>query len=77
MVDYSIRLIVPEIFLFLWALFIFAFDLGTKRKKPELLGYLTLGGIAATAVLLAIYKGGISKLFSSVPRLWQSGHLFQ
>jgi len=60
MPDYNLQLIIPEVFLFLWALFIIAFDLGTKRKNPKLLGYLAMGGVAFTGVLLYLYHGGIT-----------------
>lgn len=53
------ELLAPEIFLFLWALFIFTYDLGTKRRNPNELGYLTMAGLAITGLLLAIYNGGI------------------
>ncbi|SYZ74527.1 NADH-quinone oxidoreductase subunit N [Candidatus Zixiibacteriota bacterium] len=54
------ELLIPEIFLFIWALFLFVYDLGTKRKNPQSLGYLAMFGIAATAVLLALYHGGFA-----------------
>jgi NADH-quinone oxidoreductase subunit N len=60
MPDYNLRILIPEIFLFLWALFLFAFDLGTKRKNPRLIGYLGMFGVAVTAVLLYLFHGGIS-----------------
>jgi len=60
MPDYNLEILIPEIFLFLWALFIFAFDVGTKRKNSKLLGYLAMGGTAFTGVLLLLYHGGIS-----------------
>lgn len=60
MVDYNLKLIIPELFLFLWALFIFVFDLGTRRKKSDLIGYLTMAGLAIAAILLYNFHGGIS-----------------
>ena len=60
MTDVNLRILIPEIFLFLWALFIIAYDLGTKRKNPGQIGYLTLFGIAVTGVLLALFHGGNS-----------------
>ena len=60
MPDYNLKLIIPETFLFLWALFIFAFDLGTKRKNAKSIGYLAMGGVAITGVLLCLYHGGIT-----------------
>ncbi len=58
MPDYNLKLIVPEVFLFLWALFIIAFDLGTKRRKTALIGYLAMFGVAFTGLLLVVYHGG-------------------
>ncbi|UCD93652.1 MAG: NADH-quinone oxidoreductase subunit N, partial [Candidatus Zixiibacteriota bacterium] len=60
MPEYNLRILIPEIFLFLWALFLFAFDLGTRRKNPKLIGYLGMFGVAVTAVLLYLFHGGIS-----------------
>ncbi len=60
MPDINIRILVPEMFLFLWALFLFLFDLGTKRKNPKQIGYLAMIGVAATAVLLFFFHGGNS-----------------
>lgn len=60
MPDYNLKLIIPEVFLFLWAIFIFTYDLGTRRKDPKQIGYLAMGGVALAAILLYIYRGGIS-----------------
>jgi NADH-quinone oxidoreductase subunit N len=54
--DYT--LLIPEIFLFAWALFILIFDLVKRRKSPNLLGYLTMSGLAVTGILLALFHGG-------------------
>jgi NADH-quinone oxidoreductase subunit N len=60
MPDFNLRIMIPEIFLFLWALFIFAYDLGTRRKAPKQISYLTMLGIFLTAVLLFFFHGGRS-----------------
>lgn len=60
MPDYDLRILIPEVFLFLWALFIFSYDLGTRRKNPKLIGYLAMLGTALTAVLLYFFHGGSS-----------------
>nr|MBN2278624.1 NADH-quinone oxidoreductase subunit N [candidate division Zixibacteria bacterium] len=60
MPDYNLRLLVPEIFLFLWALFIIAYDVGTRRRNTRLIGYLAMGGTAFTALLLYLFHGGIT-----------------
>lgn len=67
MVNFNLSLIVPEVFLFLWSLFIFAYDLGTKRKNSDIIGYLSMIGLGITSILLAYYHGGITfgNMFSS------------
>jgi len=60
MPDYNLQLIIPEVFLFLWALFIIAYDLGTRRKHPHTIGYLAMGGVAITGVLIFVFYGGIT-----------------
>jgi len=60
MPDYNLKLIIPEVFLFLWALFIIAFDLGTRRRNSKLIGYLAMGGVAFTGILLSTYHGGFA-----------------
>ncbi len=58
MMTFDLQLIIPEVFLFVWALFIIAFDLGSKRHHSDTLGYLTLIGLGITALLLSVYHGG-------------------
>ncbi|MBN2225780.1 MAG: NADH-quinone oxidoreductase subunit N [candidate division Zixibacteria bacterium] len=60
MPDYNLRIIIPEIFLFCWAIVVILSDLGSKRKSPQTIGYLTMAGIAVTGVLLYFFRGGIS-----------------
>ncbi len=60
MPDYNLQLIIPEVFLFLWALFLIAYDLGTRRKNPHTIGYLAMGGLAITGVLIFVFYGGIT-----------------
>jgi len=65
--DYNLKLIIPEVFLFLWALAVIVFDVGTKRRKSDSVGYLTMAGLAVTGILLYNFHGGISfnNMFSS------------
>lgn len=65
--DYNLKLIIPEMFLFVWALVVIVFDIGVKRRKSDSVGYLTLAGLAVTAVLLYNFHGGVSfnNMFSS------------
>jgi NADH-quinone oxidoreductase subunit N len=59
MTGINYEILIPEIFLFVWALFIITLDLGTGRKNPKILGYLSLSGLAITGILLAFFHGGI------------------
>ncbi len=65
--DYNLKLIIPEMFLFLWALVVIVFDVGSKRRKSDSVGYLTMAGLVITAILLYNFHGGISfnNMFSS------------
>jgi len=45
--DMNFRLIVPELFLFLWSLFILFIDLGNQDKNPRRTGLLSLLGLMA------------------------------
>lgn len=58
--DYNLKLIIPEMFLFGWALFVIIFDVSSKRRNSDLVGYLTMAGLAITGVLLYNFHGGIS-----------------
>ncbi len=51
--EYHLQMMLPEIFLFLWALVIIAVDLITKRRSASLPGYLALVGLAFTGLILA------------------------
>ncbi len=66
---YDLKMMLPEIFLFLWALVVFTFDLLTNRKKETAIGYLTLVGILITGVLLAFtgYGRGFGNMFFNDP----------
>jgi len=60
MINFNLKIMLPEIFLFLWALVVIAYDLGTRRRHSRTIGYLTMFGIAVAGVLLALYHGGLS-----------------
>lgn len=64
--DYNIQAMLPEIFLFLWALVVFAFDVVSKRKSDSAVGYLTLIGLAITGILLFFTKYGMDAGMDSV-----------
>jgi len=43
----------PELFLFLWAAFIITFDLSTKRRSSQSIGYLAMLGVLITGFIMA------------------------
>ncbi len=67
--EYNIRLMAPEIFLFIWALFIFTFDVLTKRRSGQAVGYLALLGILISGFILALtgYGAGFGSMFFNDP----------
>ncbi|MDH4033903.1 MAG: proton-conducting transporter membrane subunit, partial [candidate division Zixibacteria bacterium] len=67
--DYSLRLMLPEIFLFLWSLVVILFDLITGRKKGDAVGYLTLAGLLICGGLLSVtgYGRGFGRMFFNEP----------
>ncbi|RKX24183.1 MAG: NADH-quinone oxidoreductase subunit N [Candidatus Zixiibacteriota bacterium] len=56
--EYNLRLMAPEIFLFLWALLIIAYDVLTKRKSETTAGYLALAGLMITGLILGFTGTG-------------------
>jgi len=67
--DYNLRMMLPEIFLFLWALMVFLFDLLTRRRRESAVGYLALIGLLIGGGLLAGtgYGRGFGRMFFSDP----------
>ncbi|GAI50579.1 unnamed protein product, partial [marine sediment metagenome] len=67
--EYSIRLMAPEIFLFLWALVVFTFDLVTRRKSGSAVGYLALAGLVICGGILSVtgYGRGFGVMFFNDP----------
>jgi NADH-quinone oxidoreductase subunit N len=67
--EYNLRMMLPEIFLFLWALVVFLFDLLSKRRSESAVGYLTLLGLLICGGLLATtgYGRGFGNMFFSDP----------
>lgn len=67
--EYNLQMMLPEIFLFLWALVVFTFDLLTKRKTGSAVGYLSLVGLLVTGFILSItgYGRGFSTMFFNDP----------
>ncbi|MDF1544654.1 MAG: NADH-quinone oxidoreductase subunit N [bacterium] len=66
---YSLKMMLPELFLFGWALVVIAFDLVSGRKKESAVGYLTLAGILIAGGLLAFtgYGRGFGNMFFNDP----------
>ena len=54
----NIELIIPQLFLFGWAILILIIDFFKKSNSREVLGYIALLGLAFTAFLTVISKSG-------------------
>jgi len=67
--EYNLRMMLPEIFLFLWALVVMTFDLVTKRKTGSAVGYLSLLGLLVTGFILNVtgYGRGFTTMFFNDP----------
>ncbi len=67
--DYNLRLMFPELFLFLWALVVITFDLATKRRREGAVGYLAMIGILITIGIWAFtgYGSGFGSMFFNDP----------
>ncbi|MCD6249630.1 MAG: NADH-quinone oxidoreductase subunit N [candidate division Zixibacteria bacterium] len=63
--EYSLRMMLPEIVLFLAALVVITFDVVTKRKSGTAVGYLAMGGLVLTAIVMATtgYGRGFGNMF--------------
>lgn len=63
--EYSLRIMLPEIILFLSALVVIAFDVLTKRKSGTAVGYMAMGALVLTGVVLAYtgYGNGFGNMF--------------
>jgi NADH-quinone oxidoreductase subunit N len=57
--DCNLWLMLPEIFLFLWALVVFTFDVVTKRKGEAAVGYIALAGLLITGLILGLVWTGV------------------
>ncbi|MEE8576238.1 MAG: proton-conducting transporter membrane subunit, partial [candidate division Zixibacteria bacterium] len=70
--EYNLWLMLPEIFLFVWALVVFTFDLVTKRRSESAVGYLALAGLVITGGILSFtdYGSGFGNMFVSDPMAW-------
>ncbi|MEW6051343.1 MAG: NADH-quinone oxidoreductase subunit N [Candidatus Zixiibacteriota bacterium] len=67
--DLNLTLMLPELFLFSWALVVFTFDLVTRRRSGSAVGYLALFGLLITGVILSVtdYGKGFGMMFFSEP----------
>ena len=52
----TLKLMLPEIFLFIWALVVVTVDLGTKRSSETLIGYLTMFGLLSNRYNADVYR---------------------
>jgi len=55
---YNLSQMLPEIFLFIWALLVITFDLVTSRKQGSATGYMAMLGLLITGILLALRTPG-------------------
>ena len=64
-----IRLMLPELFLFIWALVIIIFDVITRLKNSDTVGYLAMFGVVVSSCLLAVtgYGEGFGRMFHNDP----------
>jgi NADH-quinone oxidoreductase subunit N len=69
MPELNLTLMMPEIFLFAWALVVFTFDLVTRRRTGSVVGYLALAGLFITGVILSFtgYGRGFGMMFFNDP----------
>lgn len=56
---YNLKIMSPEIFLFIWTLVIISFDVITKRKSGSSTGYMAMIGLLITGLLLALSGKGV------------------
>jgi NADH-quinone oxidoreductase subunit N len=54
----SLTLLIPELFLFGWAMIVLLVDLFSRREHPALPAWLTLSGLVITAICLVTFQGG-------------------
>ena len=67
--EYNIQMMLPEIFLFIWACVVIAFDVLTKRKTESTVGYLSLVGLLIAGIILSVtdYGRGFGSMFFNDP----------
>ncbi|NOY89116.1 MAG: NADH-quinone oxidoreductase subunit N [FCB group bacterium] len=67
--EIHISLMLPELFLFIWALLIITFDVVTKRKNEHTVGYLALLGLLIDGAILSVtgYGSGFGNMFFNDP----------
>ncbi|MCX6831516.1 MAG: hypothetical protein NT028_05180, partial [candidate division Zixibacteria bacterium] len=57
----DLRPMLPELFLFAWAIVVLLFGIGRKERRGDSLIYLTLDGLVITGILIPI--AGYGNLF--------------
>ncbi|MCX6834605.1 MAG: hypothetical protein NTW07_05640, partial [candidate division Zixibacteria bacterium] len=67
--EYNLEMMAPEIVLFLCALVVMTFDIVTRRKTGTLVGYLAMGALVLTGIVLAYtgYGRGFGNMFFNNP----------
>ena len=56
--EINLRYMLPEIFLFVWALIVLTYDVAAKRRSETAAGYLSMLGLVIAGVLLAFTGEG-------------------
>lgn len=54
----NLWIMIPEIFLFLWACVVIGFDIFTKRRTGTVVGYLAMAGLIITGLLMFLTEKG-------------------
>jgi NADH-quinone oxidoreductase subunit N len=67
--EFNLEMMAPEIVLFLCALAVMAFDFVTRRKTGTAVGYLSMGALVLTGIILAYtgYGRGFGNMFFNNP----------
>jgi NADH-quinone oxidoreductase subunit N len=67
--DFNLWLMLPEIVLFLAALAVMTYDIVTRRKSGEMVGYIAMAGVALSALSLTVtdYGSGFGNMFFNDP----------
>lgn len=67
--EYNLRMMLPEIVLFVSALLVMTYDILSRRRSGNAVGYMAMGALALTGVVLAFtgYGRGFGNMFINNP----------